>query len=486
MSNEYISFIVGSQDLYGEDTLEKANKQATEICAFLNKDSFRYIKYQGIVKSEAEVFNTIKAANDDDNCIGVINWMHTFSPSKMWIKGIKILYKPIVQLHTQYQKNIPFDSIDMDYMNLNQSAHGDREHGHLYTRLRKYRKIISGHYQSLHVLDELNAFIRVCAGVHMSGRLNVARFGDNMRYVAVTEGDKVEAQIKFGWSVEGYAISDLSYELALITEADIDALISKYSQIYTINTDNLTSVRYQAKIELAMKRFFEKYGIDAFTDTFENLQGLDQLPGLATQHLMASGYGFGAEGDWKTAALMKVMMKIAEGQTKGTSFMEDYTYHMDDTNHFVLGSHMLEVSPSIAGDKPRIEVHNLGIGNKESPARLIFNGKKGEAILVSLIDIGTRFRMVISEIEAIEPPMDLPNLPNARVFYRLKPNFEIATKAWLMTGAAHHTIMSYDVTASQMMDLADIWEIEAIHINEKTTIDELKSTLRINDVIWRD
>lgn len=480
-------FIVGSQHLYGEKIFSVVTKHSEKIAEHLglNVGDFADVEFKALVKTSDEIYNIFKEANNDDSCIGVITWMHTFSPSKMWIKGLNILNKPLLQLHTQFNKEIPWKEIDMDFMNLNQSAHGDREHGFIFSRMRKQRKVVTGYYEDKKVIKKISNWMRSSIGVCESKNLNVIRFGDNMRYVAVTEGDKVDAEIKFGWSVNGYGIGELGSYVKNISQNELREQMDKYKTHYDINTSNINSIEEQAKIQVAIRKFLDERNAKAFTTTFEDLHGLKQLPGLAVQDLMREGYGFGAEGDWKTSAMLRLVKLMSVGKTCGSSFMEDYTYHLEDNNKVVLGAHMLEVCPSIANKKAKIEVHNLGIGGKDAPARLIFDAKEGTALQLSLVDMGERFRLIASECTAIKPLHDMPKLPVARAMWKLKPSFEIATESWLLSGGAHHTVMTYDLDVDVLKDFAEMKDIEFVHINDSTNIDTLKNELRWNDLYYK-
>ncbi len=424
-------------------------------------------------------------ANNDPDCTGIITWMHTFSPSKMWIRGLSLLQKPYLHINTQYNKSIPWDEIDMDYMNLHQSAHGDREHGFIGARMNIPRKVIVGHWSDETVIKKIGSWMRSAIGAYESKRLKVLRLSDNMRNVAVTEGDKVEAEIKLGWSVNHWAIGDLVARMNEVTDAQIEEQMDRYVKDYEIATKNIDAIRYQAKIEVALRSMLEEGNFGAFTTNFEDLYGMEQLPGLAVQNLMKNGYGFGAEGDWKTAAMTRIIKLMSQGKSEGTTFMEDYTYSFEPGNEMIMGAHMLEVCPSVADDKPRIEVRPLSIGGKSDPARLIFNGTKGSAIVVTLIDLGGRFRMIVNDIECVVPKHDMPNLPVARVLWKPLPDLSTSAEAWILAGGAHHSVLTYAVTADEMRDFAEILGIEFIHINANTNINKLKNELRWNDIAWR-
>ncbi len=479
-------FITGSQHLYGEETLREVEVDSKAIAEYLHQNGgYEYpIQFKAVLKTADEITDLIDEANSDKNCAGLIGWMHTFSPAKMWIKGLSKLNKPFVQLHTQFHKEIPWETIDMDFMNLNQTAHGGREFGFINARLRMPRKIIVGHYQESTVLKALGRFLNVAVAINESRHLKIARFGDNMRDVAVTEGDKVEAEIKFGWSVDGFAVGDLVEVVNGISEEAVDQLMSEYKTLYDIpdqSPEAMASIRVQARMELGIEKFLVEGDFGAFTTTFQDLYGLSQLPGLAVQRLMEKGYGFGAEGDWKTAALLR-LMKIMDNN--GTSFMEDYTYHLDNENKVVLGAHMLEVCPTIAKDKPAIIVKQLGIGGKDDPARMIFTAKSGPALNASLVDMGGRMRLIVNTVEAVDAIHDMPKLPVAKALWKPYPNFEDGVKGWILAGGAHHTVFSYAVTKEDLMDFAEFMDIEFVAIDQNTDITSFKQMLMMNDVIW--
>ena len=480
-------FVVGSQFLYGPEVLATVASRAEEMAASLNASGKLpcRIVYKTTVKTPEEATDTIKAANFDDKCAGVITWCHTFSPSKMWLNGLKLLQKPYCHLATQYNRSIPDTEIDMDFMNLNQAAHGDREHGFIAARLRTPRKVIAGYWQDDDVQSRLGDWMRVAAGVAFSKSLKVMRFGDNMRNVAVTEGDKVGVQEVLGWQVNTWPVGKLVEHINAVTDAEVDALVEEYKAKYEIATDNMASIRYQAKEEIAMKKMLDAEGCRAFTNTFEDLYGMEQLPGLASQRLMEAGYGYGGEGDWKVSALTAVMKAIGEGKTGGTAFMEDYTYELEKGKEYSLGAHMLEVCPSVAAAKPRIEVHPLGIGGKADPARLVFEGREGPAIVVSIVDMGGRLRMIVQDIECVKPIYKMPNLPVARVMWRAMPDLKTGVECWITAGGAHHTTLSYDVSAEQMRDFARIVGIEFVHITKETTVESLEKELFLNDLAWK-
>lgn len=471
-------FITGSQFLYGEETLRQVEADSKEIVAGL-KLPFP-VEYKLTAKTNAEITNIVREANYDEECAGIITFCHTFSPSKMWINGLSMLQKPWCHFHTQFNESIPNEAIDMDYMNLHQSAHGDREHGFIGARMRMPRTVVAGYWKDPAVQAKIADWQRAAVGALFSRSLKVVRFGDNMREVAVTEGDKVEAQIKLGWQVNTWAVGDLVKEMDKVTDAEIDALVKEYESLYTIATDNMESVRYQAREEIAIERILVREGAKAYSNTFEDLYGMKQLPGLASQHLMSKGYGFGAEGDWKTGAMTAVIKAMyPDGQT---SFMEDYTY--DYKHELILGSHMLEVCPSIAADKPRIEVHKLGIGGKDAPARLVFEGKAGPAKAISLIDAGGRLRLIAQDVTCEKPFQDMPNLPVARTMWKPQPSFLEGLECWILAGGAHHTVLSYNISDQVIRDFARIMGIELVCINAQTTALSLERDLMLGDVIY--
>lgn len=480
-------FVVGSQSLYGGEVLAAVAQRAAEMAEKISASPFipcRLI-YKGTMKTADEITTVMMDANREDNCCGVVTWCHTFSPSKMWIEGLRLLQKPYCHFATQYNRSIPDKEIDMDFMNLNQAAHGDREHGFIGARLRLARKVIVGYWQDNQPLEELGTWMRAAAGYKASRELRVMRFGDNMREVAVTEGDKIEAQIKFGWQVNTWPVGYLSDEIQKVSEADINARLQAYQENYDLATENVDAVRYQVREELAMRRIFESEGIGAFCNTFQDLFGMRQLPGLAVQNLMADGYGFGPEGDWKLSALTAVVKSMTQGMSGGTSFIEDYTYNLDKDNEYSLGAHMLEVCPSIAAGRPKIEVYPLGIGDREDPARLVFEGKAGKAVVATLIDMGGRFRLIIQDVVCIKPPCSMPNLPVARVVWKPLPDLCTGVKLWITAGGAHHSVLSYDATREMLTDWADMNEIEVVQISAETTVESLKQQLFLSDLAWR-
>ncbi|MDR1629539.1 MAG: L-arabinose isomerase [Oscillospiraceae bacterium] len=479
--------ITGSQNLYGEEAIRQVNANAADIADALNRSRelpCQIIAMPAVTTPEA-ITKACKDADYDDSCAGIITWMHTFSPSKMWIAGLSRLQKPLLHFHTQHNREIPWGGIDMDFMNLNQSAHGDREHGFIGARLRLPRKIVAGYYEDTEVRRQIAQWQRCAVGVAVGKTLKVARFGDNMREVAVTEGDKIEAQLRFGWSVNYYGIGDLAAIVHAMPDDEIAEKLKQYDENYLLATDRLDHVRYQARLELGIRRFLEQGGLTAYTTNFEDLHGLEQLPGLASQQLMADGFGFGAEGDWKTAALTRVMKVMAEGLPGGTSFMEDYTYHLEKGNELVLGSHMLEVCPSLAAETPSVEVHALGIGGKNAPARLVFHGGEGPAVAVSLVDMGGRMRMIACDVEAVAPPHAMPNLPTAHIMWRPLPSLSVSAQAWLLSGGAHHTVFTHALTAEHMRDFARMTGLEFVHIGAHTSITELEKELLWNDIAYK-
>ena len=480
-------FVVGSQFLYGPEVLETVARRAAEMAEKMNASGLLPCRlvYKVTAKTNREITDVVREANYAENCAGIVTWCHTFSPSKMWINGLTDLRKPYLHFATQYNREIPNEEIDMDFMNLNQAAHGDREHGFIAARLRMPRKVIAGYWQDEDVLRRIGDWMRAAVGVAFSRSLKVMRFGDNMREVAVTEGDKVEVQAKLGWQVNTWPVGKLVETMNGVTEAEVDAKMAEYAALYTFATDDLETVRYQAREEIAMKRMLDEEGCRAFANTFQDLYGMRQLPGLASQNLMAQGYGYGGEGDWKVSAMTSIMKAMSEGMSGGTAFMEDYTYHLVKGSEYSLGAHMLEVCPSVAADKPRIEVHPLGIGDREPPARLVFEGKAGPAIVVSLVDMGGRLRLICQDIECVKPIMDMPNLPVARVMWRAMPDLTTGVECWITAGGAHHTVLSYDVTAEQMKDWAAMMDIEFVHITRDTTVESLEQQLFLNDLAWK-
>ena len=479
-----VYFITGSQDLYGEECLLDVAKDSKTIAKYLDKkiDGVK-IEYIGIVRDEASCVELCKKATNDNDCTAVITWMHTFSPAKMWIKGLQFLKKPLLHFHTQANEKLPYDAIDMDFMNLNQTAHGGREYGFMCTRLGVKREVIVGYYKHEDVIEKIKSFLDVARAVDFSKNLNVAMFGSNMREVSVTDGDRVESQIKYGWNVNYYGIGDLVALVNAVTEAEVDAKIAEYNELYVMNTDNLDAVKEQAKYEIALDKFLTNGNFGAFTDTFQDLHGMRQLPGLATQRMMAKGIGFGAEGDYKTSALNAIFCEMAKGRKGSTGFMEDYTYDFTKGEEVVLGSHMLEVSPDFASTKPKIEVHHLGIGGKEPPARLVFDGVEGDGVAVCMIDMGDRFRLICAAIELVKQPKEMPKLPVARIMWKLKPDHATGAAAWIYAGGAHHTVVSTALTVEDVRLFAKLTDTELVVIDENTDLNALQKELEINDLI---
>ncbi len=486
-------FITGSQHLYGEEVLQQVAADSGRIVEGLNSSNKLpvTIVFKPVLTTAAAISQLIQEANAAPNCVGLVAWMHTFSPAKMWIRGLNNLSKPFAHLHTQFNRDIPWATIDMDFMNLNQSAHGGREFGFIGTRMNKARKVVVGYWQDEEVLAELDTWLRTAVAWQDSQNLKIARIGDNMRQVAVTEGDKVEAQMRFGYEVNGYGLGDLVQHMEAAGESAVDELVATYEAAYTIAPKLLSggvqreALRDAARIELGLRAFLEEGDFKAFTTTFENLYGLKQLPGIAVQRLMADGYGFGAEGDWKTAALVRTMKVIAAGLPGGTSFMEDYTYHFEPGNAKVLGSHMLEICPSIAAGQPSAEIHPLGIGGKEDPVRLVFNTPSGPALNASIIDMGSRFRLLVNTVEVIAPDAPLPKLPVARTVWLPHPNLKVAATAWILAGGAHHTGFSQAVTVEHLEDFAEIAGLEFVLIDENCDIRSFKQDLRNNAVYYQ-
>ena len=486
-------FLTGSQHLYGEETLKQAAAHAEEIASHLNHSAQIPVTvvYKPIVKTSEEIFAAIADANHSPSCIGIITWMHTFSPAKMWIRGLNILQKPLLHLHTQYNRDIPWDAIDMDFMNLNQSAHGDREFGHMVSKLGINRKVVTGHWKSTAVADQINVWSRAAAAWHDWQGAKFARFGDNMRNVAVTDGDKVDAETKFGFSVNTYAVGDLVAVINAVTDAQIDTLIDEYAATYTLGADvskggeKHQHVRDAAQIEIGLRKFLVDGGFKGFSNTFEDLHGMKQLPGIATQRLMEAGFGYAGEGDWKTAALVRAAKVMGAGLAGGNAFMEDYTYHFDPANPMVLGAHMLEVDPALANGKPSLEVHPLGIGGKADPARLVFDASGGPALNASLVDMGNRFRLVVNAVEGQDPQHQLPNLPVARVLWKPLPDMETGCSAWIYAGGAHHTVYSQNLTIDHFQDFAKMANIEFITIDQQTQLSKFENELKWSELYYK-
>ena len=493
IGNLEVWFVTGSQHLYGEETLRQVAEHSQKIADTFDKAKNIpvQVKFKPVVKTPEEIYNLCAAANAEKNCIGIITWMHTFSPAKMWINGLKILHKPICHLHTQFNRDIPWSNIDMDFMNLNQSAHGDREFGFIMSRMRIERKIVVGHWQDVNVHNQISTWCRAAAGWNDWQGANFVRFGDNMRQVAVTDGDKVEAQIKFGYSVNTWGVGDLVAVIKKVKQKEVDELVNTYTKEYKLASSlkkgakNHQSLKDAAKIEIGIQKFLEEGNFKGYTDTFEDLHGLLQLPGIPSQRMMAAGYGFGGEGDWKTAALVRAMKVMGSGLPGGNSFMEDYTYHFEPKNNLVLGSHMLEICPSIANDKPSCEIHPLGIGGKADPVRLVFNADGGAALNASIIDMGNRFRLLVNEVEAVNAKNDLPKLPVARVLWKPLPDMNTGCAAWILAGGAHHTCYSQNLSSEALQDFAEMAGIEFVLIDKDTTIHNLKKELRSNEAYYR-
>ena len=485
MSKYQFWFVVGSQFLYGPEVLETVAQRAAEMAAELSKNLPYPLVYKVTAKTNKEITDIVKEANYDDSCAGIITWCHTFSPSKMWINGLANLQKPYCHFATQYNLEIPNDEIDMDFMNLNQAAHGDREHGFIAARLRMPRKVIAGYWKNAEVHKRLGDWMKAVVGVHVSKSMKVMRFGDNMREVAVTEGDKVEVQAKLGWQVNTWPVGTLVEVMNEVTEEEVDAMMARYNELYTMATSDLETVRYQAREEIAIKKMMDAEGCQAFSNTFQDLYGMKQLPGLASQDLMAQGYGYGGEGDWKVSAMTAIMKAMGEGGNGASAFMEDYTYHLAEGNEYSLGAHMLEVCPCLAAEKAQIQVHPLGIGDREAPARLVFEGKAGDAIVASLVDMGGRLRLIVQDIVCVKPIMPMPNLPVARVMWKAMPNLTDGIECWIAAGGAHHSVLSYDVSAEQMKDWAKMMDIEFVHITKDTTVDALEKELFLMDLAWK-
>ena len=486
-------FVTGSQHLYGEETLKVVAQHSQEIAqSFNNAPQIPVVvTFKPVVTTPDDIYAICQAANTDANCIGIVAWMHTFSPAKMWIRGLKALQKPLLHLHTQFNRDIPWSNIDMDFMNLNQSAHGDREFGHIMARMRLNRKVVVGHWQDPSVLAGLNVWTRAAAARFDWQGAKFCRFGDNMRQVAVTDGDKVEAELQFGYSVNGYGIGDLVKYVNAVSDSDIQKLVKEYTDRYQIaeslkkGNKNHTSLQEAARIEIGMRAFLNEGDFKGFTDTFEDLHGMVQLPGIAAQRLMADGYGFGGEGDWKTAAMVRAMKVMASGLPGGNSFMEDYTYHFDPQNQLVLGAHMLEICESIADGKPSCEIHPLGIGGKADPVRLVFDVAGGAALNVSLVDMGNRFRLLVNEVEAVAPQNALPKLPVARVLWKPLPDMATGCAAWIYAGGAHHTVYSQNLRTEHIADFADMFNIELAVIDAKTDLRQFRNELKWSDMLFQ-
>ena len=460
-----VYFITGSQDLYGEETLKQVALDSKEMVDFLDEKINKVqVVWQPTVRSSEEAEDVLIKASADKDCVAVITWMHTFSPAKMWIKGLQALTKPMLHLHTQYNRRLPYDSIDMDFMNLNQAAHGDREFGFICTRLGIKREVVAGYYKNEGVIKRINRFVDVACAMNYSHNLRVAMFGNNMRDVAVTDGDRVESEIRFGWNVNYYGIGDLVDIINEVTDDEVKAKLDELLEKYELNTDDMASVNEQVKYIVALDKFIAKNRIGAYTDTFEDLHGMKQLPGLASQEVMSRGIGFGPEGDYKTSALMAVLCNMAEGREGATAFLEDYTYDLPEGEEIELASHMLEVSPVFAASKPKIEVHPLGIGGKEAPARLVFDGIEGKGIAVSMVDLGDRFRLICADIELVKQPEPMPKLPVARVMWKILPDFATGAEKWIYAGGAHHAVVSTALTPDDIALFAKLTDTEVVFI----------------------
>jgi len=472
---EKLYFIVGSQDLYGEECLQQVAADTAQMVAFLNEKIGDTIAIELLptVETSAICVEDMKKVVCDDDCVGVITWMHTFSPAKMWIKGLQLLNKPLLHLHTQFNEKLPYDEIDMDFMNLNQAAHGDREYGFILAKLAIPHEVVAGYYQHEHVIAKIRRFAQVAKAIALSKHTRIATFGNNMRDVAVTDGNRLESEIKYGWETKYYGIGDVVELADAVTAEEIEAKMAEYNEKYTMATDNIAAVEEQAKYEVALEKFIAKNQVNCFTDNFQDLHGLNQLPGIAAQNLMAKGIGFGPEGDYKISAFSAVLMKMAEGREGATGFIEDYTYDLTPGQELELASHMLEVPPSFAAGKPEIQVHHLGIGGKSDPARLVFDGCTGDGIQVTLIDLGDHFRIICADIELVKQPKPMPKLPVARIMYRHKPNFEIGTAAWCYAGGAHHSVVSTALTREDITLFAKLTGTELICIGDDTSQDDL-------------
>jgi len=485
-------FVTGSQHLYGPEALAQVEVNSLEIAHFLDESAAIPVRiiFKSVLSTPEEISQLCLEANAAKKCIGLVAWMHTFSPAKMWIAGLQALQKPFVQLHTQFNREIPWSTIDMDFMNLNQTAHGGREFGFIGSRMNLARKVVVGYWRHEEVLAQLDTWLRAAAAWNDSQGGKIARFGDNMREVAVTEGNKVSAQMQLGYSVNGYGVGDLVSALKEVSESDVSDLLAVYEESFRImpvllaGGDKHQSLRDAARIELGLRAFLDSGGFMGFTTTFQDLHGLKQLPGIAVQRLMADGFGFGAEGDWKTAALVRAMKVMGTGLDGGTSFMEDYTYHFGQKEDKVLGAHMLEICPSVASGKPSVEIHPLSIGGKADPVRLVFDVAAGEAVNASIVDLGNRFRLIVNEVDAISVEQPMPKLPVARALWVPRPNLKIAAAAWILAGGAHHTGFSLSLTAEHLEDFAEMAGIEFVLIDKDTTVSEFKKELRWNSVSY--
>jgi L-arabinose isomerase len=487
-----IWFVTGSQHLYGDEVLKEVEENSKKIAEGLStaKEIPVEIRFKNVVTTAEEIRKVMFAANNNDSCIGIITWMHTFSPAKMWIAGLKAMQKPLLHLHTQFNRDIPWEEIDMNFMNTNQAAHGGREYGFMVSRMDKNRKVIAGHWQDQEVQRRIGVWSRAAAAWADSQGAKFVRFGDNMRNVAVTEGDKVEAQMKFGYEVHYYGIGDLVEYINDVDQAEIAELVEVYKQEYNVQKGLLAgeakeSLEESARIEIGMRKFLEDGNFKGFTTNFQDLHGMKQLPGLAVQRLMGEGYGFGGEGDWKTAALVRAMKVMGYGLEGGTSFMEFYTYHLDPKDTKVLGAHMLEVCESIADGRANLEIHSLGIGDREDPARLVFDVASGPAVNATITDMGNRFRMIVNEVEVEAPEHEMPKLPVARVFWKPEPSLRTAVESWIYAGGAHHTGFSKAVTIEHLRDFAEIADIEFLTIDAQTDVNKFKKELKWNNIYYK-
>ncbi|OCG22459.1 L-arabinose isomerase [Gilliamella sp. wkB108] len=489
-----IWFVAGSQHLYGPEALEQIKKNIQFVTDYFNKEANLPIKIvlKPLATRPDDIYTLCQEVNYSQKCVGLITWLHTFSPAKMWINGLTHLQKPLLQLHTQFNELVPWDSMDMDFMNLNQTAHGGREFGFIGSRMRLPHSVVTGYWRDKEVHEKIAKWMRVCVAINSEKTMKLVRFGDNMREVAVTEGNKVSAQVKFGYAVNTHAVGDLVSVINSVNDGDVAQLIDEYETLYQIspvaqiNGEKRQNLIDAARIELGIQRFLEQGGFSGFTTTFEDLHGMAQLPGLAVQRLMAKGYGFAGEGDWKTAALLRTMKVMAKGLPGGTAFMEDYTYDFTKGNELVIGSHMLEVCPSIVDDgvKPLLDIQPLGIGNKADPARLIFSSKPGNAINASLIDIGNRFRLVANELETIKQPHPLPKLPVACAVWKAKPSLDVSAEAWILAGAAHHSVYTQALSMDYFRLYAQLHNIELLVIDEDTKISDFRNELRWNEIAY--
>jgi L-arabinose isomerase len=493
LSTAEVWFVTGSQHLYGPETLDTVARDSGEIAAGLDASTAipTRVVFKPVLTGSDGIRALVMEANASPNCVGLIAWMHTFSPAKMWIAGLRSLQRPLLHLHTQHNREIPWDGIDMDFMNLHQAAHGDREFGFIAARMRLERKVVVGHWSDPEVQERIGAWARAACARHDWEGLRIARFGENMREVAVTDGDKVEAQRRLGFSINGYGVGDLVAAVNDAADADVDRLVTTYLDEYDVvaplrpGGDRADALRDGARIELGLRRFLSEGGFGAFTTTFEDLHGLTQLPGLAVQRLMRDGYGFGAEGDWKTASMVRAMKVMSAGLPGGVSFMEDYTYHFDGKGDVVLGAHMLEVCESIAADRPKLEIHPLSIGGKADPVRLVFDAHPGSAVAASITDMGQRFRMLASVVDVVAPLQPLPRLPVARAMWRPRPDLQTNAAAWIHAGGSHHTSLGFAVTTEHLADFAAMSGIEFLAIDETTELTSFRDRLRWNDLYYQ-